>query len=164
MTRLLRSLMLVGSLALAACGSTAAPATTATSSPSASPAAKPDITTASIAVAGKTMTVLKTPAGLTLYYFTVDSATKIACTGGCATNWPPLIATSDTPTASPALPGKLTVLDGANGRQILYNGHPLYRYFKDAASGDAFGQGIGGRWFVATPDLVAAPSAAKYNY
>src|SRR5207245_2945348 len=71
-----------------------------------SPAGAPDITTASITVAGKSVTVLKNPMGLTLYYFTQDTSAKVACTGACATNWPPLIATSDTPSASPTLPGK----------------------------------------------------------
>jgi predicted lipoprotein with Yx(FWY)xxD motif len=110
------------------------------------------------------VSVLKTPKGLTLYYFTPDTAAKVACTGACATNWPPLIATADTPSASPTLPGKLTVLSGANGKQILYNGHPLYMFARDSAQADALGQGIGGKWFVATPDLAVAPSAAKYNY
>jgi len=159
MTRLIRPLLLLAVLALAACGGS--PAAT---SPSSSSAAKADITTASVTVAGKTMTVLKSAKGLTLYYFTPDTTSKVACTGGCATTWPPLLATSDTPTASPALPGKLTVLDGTNGRQVLYNGHPLYTYARDNDTGDAYGQGIGGKWFVATPDLAANPSAAKYNY
>jgi len=161
MTRSIRPLLVFLGLALAGCGGTAPAGTTGAS---ASPAAAPDIRTASISVAGRTTTVLTTPLGRTLYYFTPDSSTKVACTGGCAQTWPPLLATTATPTASPSLPGKLTVLDGANGKQILYNGHPLYTYVRDAASGDANGQGVGGKWFVATPDLTAAPAAAKYNY
>jgi predicted lipoprotein with Yx(FWY)xxD motif len=153
--------LLVAGLTLAACGGTTA---SPGGNPTASPAAAPDITTASITVAGRSVTVLKNPKGLTLYYFTPDTSAKVACTGGCATTWPPLIATSDTPSASPTLPGKLTVLNGANGRQILYNGHPLYMFGRDSGQADALGQGIGGKWFVATPDLAVAPSAAKYNY
>jgi predicted lipoprotein with Yx(FWY)xxD motif len=158
MKRLIWPALLVAGLTLVACGGTSATGTTA------SPAVAPDITTASITVGGKSVTVLKTPKGLTLYYFTPDTSAKVACTGACATNWPPLIATSDTPSASPALPGKLTVLNGANGKQILYNGHPLYMFARDSVQADALGQGIGGKWFVATPDLAVAPSAAKYNY
>jgi predicted lipoprotein with Yx(FWY)xxD motif len=113
-------------------------------------------------VADKTLTVLKNDKGLTLYYFTPDTATKVACTAGCATNWPPLLATTGTPTSNPALPGKLAVLSGgANGNQVLYNGHPLYTYIKDGDAGDAYGQGVGGKWFVATPDLAA--TAATYT-
>jgi hypothetical protein len=37
-------------------------------------------------------------------------------------------------------------------------------FARDSAQADALGQGIGGKWFVATPDLAVAPSAAKYNY
>jgi predicted lipoprotein with Yx(FWY)xxD motif len=158
MNHLIWPALLVAGLTLVACGGTSATGTTA------SPAVAPDITTASITVGGKSVSVLKTPKGLTLYYFTPDTAAKVACTGACATNWPPLIATADTPSASPTLPGKLTVLSGANGKQILYNGHPLYMFARDSAQADALGQGIGGKWFVATPDLAVAPSAAKYNY
>jgi predicted lipoprotein with Yx(FWY)xxD motif len=111
----------------------------------------------------KTLTVLKNTKGLTLYYFTADTATKVACTAGCATNWPPLLATSGTPTSNPVLPGQLTVLSGANGNQVLYNGHPLYTYSKDGDAGNALGQGVGGKWFVATPDLAAmAASTPSY--
>ena len=151
----------VGALAallLAACGGTTASGTG--SSPAASP--NPLIHTASIKVGDKTQTVLKDDKGLTLYYFMPDTSTKVACTGGCASNWPPLLATTTgTPTSNPPLPGTLTVLNGANGNQVLYNGHPLYTFSKDSGSSDANGQGIGGKWFVATPDLAAASAAAS---
>ncbi len=146
----------LATLLLAACGGTTASGTG--SSPAAS--SNPLIHTASIQVGDKTQTVLKDAKGLTLYYFMPDTSTKVACTGGCASNWPPLLATSGTPTSDPALPGPLTVLNGANGSQVVYNGHPLYTFSKDSGSADANGQGIGGKWFVATPDLAAASAAA----
>jgi predicted lipoprotein with Yx(FWY)xxD motif len=146
----------VAALVMAACGS--APSSGGTPSP----ASAALIHTASMKVGDKTETVLKTAKDLTLYYFTPDTATTVACTGGCASNWPPLLATSGAPTSSQALSGKLTVLNGDNGSQVLYNGHPLYTYTKDADAGDAYGQGIGGKWFVATPDLAATSPAAKY--
>ena len=108
--------------------------------------------------------MLKNPTGLTLYYFTADTATTVACTGGCVSNWPPLLSTSGTPSSDPALPGHLTVLNGANGNQVRYNGHPLYTYSKDANTSDANGQGIGGKWFVATPGLSAAAGATSTPY
>lgn len=144
-------------LALAACGGTVAPTGAASSgSPSAAL-----IHTTSMKVGSTTETVLKTQKGLTLYYFTPDSPTAIACTGGCASTWPPLALTSGTPSSDPALPGTLTVVNGANGMQVVYNGHPLYTYSKDGDSGDAYGQGIGGKWFVVTPDLAAAAATPK---
>ena len=137
-------------LVLAACGSSG-PSSAITPSPSNAAL----IHSASMKVGDKTQTVLKNAKGLTLYYFTPDTATKVACTGACASNWPPLLATSGAPTSDQALPGKLTVLNGDNGNQVLYNGHPLYTYAKDGDAGDAYGQGVGGKWFVATPDLAA---------
>lgn len=146
----------LAALLLAACGGTTGSG--AGSSPASTSNAL--IHTASITVASKTQTVLKNAQGLTLYYFTADTATNVACTGGCATTWPPLVSDSATPTSDPALPGQLSLLNGGNGNQVLYNGHPLYHYSKDSVSGDANGQGIGGKWFVATPDLAAAAAAS----
>ncbi len=50
--------------------------------------------------------------------------------------------------------------NGANGNQVLYNGHPLYTYIKDGVAADDYGQGIGGKWFAATSDLAAAATPA----
>jgi predicted lipoprotein with Yx(FWY)xxD motif len=147
----------LAALLLAACGGSSVSGTG--SSPAASSNAL--IHTASMKVGDKTQTVLKNAKGLTLYYFMPDTATQIACTGGCASNWPPLLATSGTPTSNPALPGQLTVLNGANGNQVLYNGHPLYTYVKDGDAADAYGQGIGGKWFVATSDLGSVGATPK---
>jgi predicted lipoprotein with Yx(FWY)xxD motif len=148
---------MAAALALAACGGTTA------ASPAASSGAAL-IHTASMKVGDKTETVLKNKNGLTLYYFTPDTATTIACTGSCAKTWPPLLADAGTPGSDPTLPGRLSVADGANGKQVLYNGHPLYTYSKDGDAGDAYGQGIAGKWFVATPDLAAASASANSEY
>src|ERR1700719_3412320 len=94
----------VAALWLAACGSTAP------SSNAPSPSGAALIHTASIKVGNNTQTVLKNAKGLTLYYFTSDTATKVACSGGCTSNWPPLLANTGTATSNPALPGELTVL------------------------------------------------------
>jgi len=66
-----------------------------------------------------------------------------------------------------SLSGKLSTILGADGRQVEYNGHPLYTYSKDTAPGQANGQGVAGRWGVATADMAVvgpapspAPSAA----
>jgi predicted lipoprotein with Yx(FWY)xxD motif len=49
----------------------------------------------------------------------------------------------------------LSVLQGANGAQVEYNGHPLYTFVGDSAPGQTNGQGKGGVWFVVTPDIAA---------
>lgn len=134
-------------LAIAACGSVATPAATRSAKASI-------VMTATKTVSGKSETVLTNQQGLTLYWFKPDSATMIVCTGGCAASWPPLVAPTGSLQAPAGLTGTLSTLDGANGHQVLYNGHPLYTYSKDKDSGDVYGDGVGGKWFVATPGLT----------
>jgi predicted lipoprotein with Yx(FWY)xxD motif len=52
------------------------------------------------------------------------------------------------------LPGELEAYQNANGNQVVYNDHPLYTFSGDKAPGQTNGQGIGGKWFVATIDLA----------
>ena len=97
--------------------------------------------------------VLTDPSGMTLYVFKNDTAGsgKSACNGGCATNWPPLMA-SGSPVKSGGLTGDLTVITRDDGtQQVAYKGQPLYRYAPDKAPGDTKGDGVGGVWSVAKP-------------
>jgi predicted lipoprotein with Yx(FWY)xxD motif len=112
------------------------------------------VATASATVGGQTATILTDFAGRTLYYFDSDSATRSACAGSCASTWPPLIVSSGSPTSASALPGTLDASDVGNGQQVLYNGHPLYRYSGDAAPGNTNGDGIAGKWHVTTPTVA----------
>jgi predicted lipoprotein with Yx(FWY)xxD motif len=118
------------------------------------------IGTATATVAGTSETILTNGAGRTLYYFADDTATSSQCTGACAQTWPPALAGASTPTAASALPGTLSVLNDGNGAQVTYNGHPLYIYSGDAAPGDTHGEGIEGKWHVATPTLAAQSAGA----
>jgi len=112
--------------------------------------------TAKANVKGKTETIFTDAQGSTLYYYTPDAPTKLACSGQCAIAWPPLISKgSGTPLADAPLTGTLTTFNNANGNQVEYNGHLLYTFIKDAAAGQVTGQGVGGKWFVATPTLAA---------
>ena len=134
-------------------------AATAGGSPAASGSAVPTVVRAGPAtVAGKAETILADGQGLPLYYYRPDTATRSLVTGELARLWPPL--TSAAPAAG--LGGKLAVLNDANGRQVTYNGHPLYTFADDHA-GQVTGQGVQD-FFVATPGLVpltgsAAPAA-----
>lgn len=164
---LLPLLLLVGVLAAGSgCGTmkAASGASGSTSSPTGT-AKGAVIHTKTVTVNGNKVTVLADSKGLTLYSFTPDSASTVACTAACAKLWPPLLSPDGAPSSTPALPGTLRVLNGANGPQVLYNGHPLYTYAKDGDAGDAYGEGIGGKWHVATPALAmqtapAAPAAS----
>jgi len=111
-----------------------------------------------VAVSGKSQTALADTQGMTLYYFTPDSASTATCVGSCAQVWPPLAA-SGTAVSGTNLSGALTTLNGGNGGQVEYNGHPLYRYSGDTSQSDTKGEGLFGKWFVATPSLAAGGGA-----
>ncbi len=93
--------------------------------------------------------------GRTLYLFTKDSQNQSACSGMCATFWPPL-QTGGKPAvgggASASLIGTIKRSDGTS--QVTYHGHPLYRFAKDTKPGQINGEGVtafGGSWFAVSP-------------
>ena len=118
--------------------------TSASSSPSMMAAA---ISTKSISGVG---TVLVDNKGFTLYYRKTDAHSKVTCSGGCASTWPPQLVTGSMPAAGSGVSGKLATIKGANGTQLTYKGWPLYTYSGDSAPGQANGQGISGTWFAMT--------------
>ena len=91
--------------------------------------------------------------GKTLYVFKKDGPGVSACSGDCATNWPPFtIAANDTLAPGAGVTGALATFKRDDGTmQVTYNGAPLYYFAADKAAGDTNGQGIGGNWFVAAP-------------
>jgi len=153
----LAAIGLVLVMVVSACGSTTTTGSGSTPTTAPTPTAVPStISTAQATVKGKTVTILTNAQGMTLYYFAPDSATKAACVSACAQTWHPLLFTgSGSPTGSTSLTGTLSVLSDANGNQVEYSGYPLYTYSGDTAAGQTNGEGIGGKWFVATPDLAS---------
>jgi predicted lipoprotein with Yx(FWY)xxD motif len=143
----------LAAIVLAGCGSAAAAGGTSGTSTSGTSSGGAHISTHSVTIGGKSVTVLATSQGMTLYYFDPDTITSVACSGSCASTWPPLL-TSGAPIADSSLPGTLDVIAGANGQQVTYNGHPLYTYKGDSAPGQANGDGINGKWHVATPGMA----------
>lgn len=80
--------------------------------------------------------------GRTLYTFDKDGPNASACTGNCATLWPPFIAAEG---ASPE--GDFGLVERNDGtRQWSYKGKPLYRFSGDTRPGEAKGEGMGGVW------------------
>jgi len=100
--------------------------------------------------------------GKTLYLFTVDTtAGESACNDQCAQNWPPLEA-GDNMTLPAGVPGQLGSIDRPDGKkQVTYNDIPLYYFAQDDEAGDAYGEGVGGKWFVVHPgaELDSYPAA-----
>jgi predicted lipoprotein with Yx(FWY)xxD motif len=92
--------------------------------------------------------------GRTLYLFQKDSGTTSACTGACATAWPPLRATGQPTAGSGANASLLGTTQRSDGNpQVTYNGHPVYTFTGDQKAGDTNGQGVnafGASWFALT--------------
>jgi deferrochelatase/peroxidase EfeB/predicted lipoprotein with Yx(FWY)xxD motif len=115
------------------------------------------------------------PNGKTLYLFVPDQRRRVACTGTCPGTWPPLLlAPEGVPTATGAVNRRLlgVIPNPDGGRQVTYNGWPLYTYVGDLAPGEANGNGLdldGGLWYAMTPaglraggvELSARPDARR---
>ncbi len=165
----IRSLWLVGLIAvLAACTSgattTPSPSVAAPSvapseaAPSEAPSEAPSQAAPS-AAAGGTIALATNPLGeiivdgegMTLYAFTPDTAGESTCYDDCATAWPPLLATDAAAISAGAGldAAKLTTVDRTDGtKQVKYGDWPLYFFAEDAAAGDAKGQGLFDKWYV----------------
>lgn len=88
--------------------------------------------------------ILTTPEGRTVYTFDEDSPGVSSCYGGCAEEWPPVVAAAD---AQPF--GHMSVVARSDGaHQWAYDGKPLYLYDDDDAPGDMEGDGEDGVWHV----------------
>jgi predicted lipoprotein with Yx(FWY)xxD motif len=132
-------------------GPTTTGATTTTEAP----------TTTTVATTGRFLTTADHPEhgeilvdqdGFTLYLFLPDDQGTPTCAGTCALTWPPF-EDGDVAAGAGINPSLLGTVDHPDGMvQVTYNGWPLYHYTPDLASGDARGQGIGGNWWVVSPD------------
>ena len=149
----LLTILVAGGLAITACGSDDSSTTADTAD-----TAVPDTATAGTAEA---TVVLATDAtlgdhltdgeGRTVYLFELDQGTTTACTGGCASTWPPLVA-DGTPTGGDGIDSTaLAVADGIEPNQVTYHGHLLYHFSGDQAPGDANGVGIPS-WYLVGAD------------
>jgi predicted lipoprotein with Yx(FWY)xxD motif len=107
--------------------------------------------------------ILTNSEGFTLYHYTLDKPGKIACTGQCATIWPPLLlpAGARTPTGASGVSGLGTVTRPGGKKQVTWDGEPLYTFSGDSSAGQANGQGYGNDWFVlkaGSSTTTAAPT------
>jgi predicted lipoprotein with Yx(FWY)xxD motif len=148
-------------LSVTACGSSGSGASAST--------APPTTTTGKPATIGVAATdlgkILVDGQGRTLYLFQRDQGTKSACSGACASNWPPL-RVSGKPTIGQGVQASMvsTTKRSDGNRQVTYNGHPLYLFVGDHQAGDTSGQGVsafGGAWYVLSPagnEITSKPS------
>lgn len=92
--------------------------------------------------------------GKTLYVFDNDTTPGTsACTGDCATNWPPFtVDEGEQATAGEGVAGEIGTITRDDGStQVTYNDKPLYYFSGDSAAGDSNGDGVGGIWHIAAP-------------
>jgi len=154
------AIVALAGLALAACGSSGS------SKASTQPPQTSSGTPATVGVTNTSLgNILVDAQGKTLYMFGKDTGTTSTCTGACATNWPPLMASSAPTTgggANASLVG--TTMRPEGKTQVTYNGHPVYNFVGDKSPGDTNGEGLtafGGSWFAldASGNQVSPPAS-----
>jgi predicted lipoprotein with Yx(FWY)xxD motif len=168
-TQLLTTLAAVPLTALSFAGCGGGGGATASTQPPATAAGQSG--TVGVASNGGLGNILVDSQGRTLYLFQADHGTKSACTGACATAWPPVRATGKPVAGSGISAARLTTMPRSDGNpQVVYNGHPLYRFANDQKAGDASGQSVsafGASWFVVSPAgatiTTTAPSSGTGN-
>ena len=135
----------LAALAISACGGGSA-----TPRPPKTPSGRP--ATVGLESAGSLGKLLVDSRGRTLYLFRKDAGGTSSCLAACAAAWPPVRAQGMPLAGTGVSPAKLTTTARSDGApQVLYNGHPLYRYTGDAKPGDTNGQRLtafGAAWFV----------------
>jgi predicted lipoprotein with Yx(FWY)xxD motif len=119
-------------------------------------AAQPGARTTSVTTARTALGRIVTDGrGRSLYLFEKDRHGRSACSGVCATYWPPLRAGGRTAAikgAKASLLGSIRRADGS--RQVSYAGHPLYLFSGDTGRGQTNGEGLrdfGAGWYVLMP-------------
>jgi predicted lipoprotein with Yx(FWY)xxD motif len=148
-------------LSVAACGGGGGGATAATPPPKPAPVTQPKtaahhaVTRVRVVKNSKLGKILVDSRGHTLYLFSKDTRTKSACTGACATAWPPLRANGKLSAGSGVAASKLRTIKRSDGKaQVTYNGHPLYGFVMDTKAGQTKGEdfvAFGGTWFAVSP-------------
>jgi predicted lipoprotein with Yx(FWY)xxD motif len=178
--RIMLAVAVAAVVVLAACGSSSkasvasgAQPSTASSTTAPTPTTKATAATAAVVMTGTSSTmgaILVDSKGMTLYTLT-NAGAPVACTGQCATFWPPLLLPAGTVTAMGATGvSGLGTASTSGGLQVTHSGDPLYRFSVDKAPGDTKGEGIssfGGTWHVvkatagtAAPATVAPATVA----
>lgn len=159
-------------LLVAACGSSSSSTSASGTSSGASSASSASSSASSSAASGQAEiktastslgTVLTDAQGFTIYWFAKDTSTSSACSGACATYWPPVIG-KPVAASGVTLTGKLGTIKRSDGSlQATYNGHPLYTYKGDTSAGQVSGNnvnGFGGLWYAVTASGSGASSGA----
>lgn len=109
---------------------------------------------------GKTSlgTVLTNVSGRTLYLYEGDTSSKFGCSGSCLKDWPPLTASGKPLSSGGAKTAALGTTKRGSGKQVTYNGHPVYTFAGDTKAGQTGGEGLklnGKLWYAISPTGIA---------
>jgi predicted lipoprotein with Yx(FWY)xxD motif len=111
--------------------------------------------------------------GRTLYLFQADRTGRSACSGTCASFWPPLLSKGKPHAGAGIAASRLgTIKRPGGGTQVTYAGHPLYTFSLDKKAGQTKGEGLddfGARWYAVGTNgrkllRRASPPPAGYGY
>jgi predicted lipoprotein with Yx(FWY)xxD motif len=104
---------------------------------------------------GSAGTFLTDGSGRTVYLWVKDGMNSSACSGACASLWPPVTTSGSTTASGSAKSSDLSTITRSDGtKQVTYNGHPLYYYAGDSGAGQTNGQGtdsFGAKWWLVAP-------------
>ena len=163
---------LASALLATACSSAAASPSAPTSSPAAAGSSASASTTGTVITthAGSAGTFLTDGSGRTVYLWAKDGMNMSACSGACATAWPPVPATGKLTATGGAKASDLGTITRSDGtKQVTYDGHPLYYFVGDSAAGQTNGQGsdnFGAKWWLVASSgakITASDTAAAAN-
>ena len=90
--------------------------------------------------------------GFTLYTFALDvpSNGTSRCTGNCIEKWPAFYVTNLTLPSGLSATSFTVITRPDGGKQLAYDGWPLYYFRDDTKPGDTNGQGVANVWSVCT--------------
>jgi predicted lipoprotein with Yx(FWY)xxD motif len=158
-------------LLTAACSSSGSSSSSAAAAPAggtASPAAAAAdsglvITTKS----GSAGAFLTDGSGRAVYLWTKDGMDSSACSGACAGAWPPVTTTGAVTASGGVNTADLsTITTSGGGKQVVYDGHPLYYFSGDSGPGQVNGQGsdgFGAKWWLVDPAGTSITAAVTVS-
>jgi predicted lipoprotein with Yx(FWY)xxD motif len=132
----------VTALALTACGGGGSSPSSGSGSGSGTTMAGETVSVAHVRGVGS---VLVDSKGAALYSPAQEATGKVLCTGACTSIWIPLQlpAGKAKPAASSALMGSLgVVIRPGGGKQVTFDGRPLYRFAEDTKPRTVSGNGV----------------------
>jgi len=105
--------------------------------------------------------------GQAIYLWMKDGKNSSACSGGCASAWPPVTTTGGLTASGGASMADLSTFTRSDGsKQVAYDGHPLYYFVGDSKPGEVTGQGsdeFGAKWWLVGPAGTAITAAVTVS-